>query len=98
MILNANPSAKAIKIPKAPPNEQSKIASIKNCCKILDCFAPIAILMPISRVRSVTLTSMIFITPIPPTTSEITAIDEIRIVIVPVVLCIVCLIVSAFIV
>ena len=29
--------------------------------------------MPISRVRSVTLTSMMFITPIPPTSSEIAA-------------------------
>ena len=29
--------------------------------------------MPISRVRSVTVTSMMFITPIPPTSSEIAA-------------------------
>ena len=35
--------------------------------------APIALRMPISRVRSVTLTSMMFITPIPPTSSEIAA-------------------------
>jgi len=35
--------------------------------------APVAIRMPISRVRSVTLTSMIFITPIPPTSNEIAA-------------------------
>ena len=37
--------------------------------------APVAMRMLISRVRSVTLTSMIFITPIPPTTSEIAAMD-----------------------
>ena len=35
--------------------------------------APIALRMPISRVRSVTLTSMMFMTPIPPTSSEIAA-------------------------
>ncbi len=35
--------------------------------------APTAIRMPISRVRSVTLTSMIFMIPIPPTSSEIDA-------------------------
>ena len=35
--------------------------------------APIALRMPISRVRSVTVTSMMFITPIPPTSSEIAA-------------------------
>jgi hypothetical protein len=33
-------------------------------------FAPMAFRTPISRVRSVTLTSMMFITPMPPTTSE----------------------------
>ena len=35
--------------------------------------APIALRMPISRVRSVTETSMMFITPTPPTSSEIAA-------------------------
>ena len=35
--------------------------------------APIALRMPISRVRSVTDTSMMFITPIPPTSREIAA-------------------------
>ena len=37
-------------------------------------FAPIAMRMPISRVRSVTETSMMFMIPIPPTRSEIDAI------------------------
>ena len=35
--------------------------------------APSALRMPISRVRSVTLTSMMFMMTIPPTTSEISA-------------------------
>ena len=39
--------------------------------------APTAIRMPISRVRSLTDTSMMFITPMPPTISEITAMAEI---------------------
>ena len=41
------------------------------------CRAPTAMRTPISRVRSVTDTSMMFITPMPPTTSEITAMAEI---------------------
>ena len=47
--------------------------------------APTAMRTPISRVRSVTLTSMMFITPMPPTTSEITAMEEISSVMVRVV-------------
>ena len=35
--------------------------------------APIAFRMPISRVRSVTVTSMMFMTPIPPTSNEMAA-------------------------
>ena len=35
--------------------------------------APVAMRTPISRVRSVTDTSMMFITPMPPTSSEIAA-------------------------
>ena len=35
--------------------------------------APMALRTPISRVRSVTLTSMIFMMPMPPTTSDIAA-------------------------
>ena len=37
------------------------------------CRAPVAMRIPISRVRSVTDTSMMFITPMPPTSSEIAA-------------------------
>ena len=35
--------------------------------------APIALRIPISRVRSVTVTSMMFMTPMPPTSREIAA-------------------------
>ena len=42
--------------------------------------APIALRIPISRVRSVTLTSMMFMTPIPPTSSEIAATAPSRVV------------------
>ena len=38
--------------------------------------APTAMRMPISRVRSVTETSMMFMMPIPPTSSETAAIDD----------------------
>ena len=41
--------------------------------------APIAILIPISLVRSVTETSIIFIIPIPPTIKETEAIDASKI-------------------
>ena len=40
--------------------------------------APIALRMPISRVRSVTVTSMMFMTPMPPTSSEIAATEASR--------------------
>ena len=42
-------------------------------------FAPIAMRIPISRVRSVTETSMMFMIPMPPTSSEIEAADASRI-------------------
>jgi hypothetical protein len=44
-----------------------------NCCKVARLVAQIALRMPISRVRSVTETSMMFKTPIPPTGKEIAA-------------------------
>ncbi len=61
-------------IPIAPPLKLSNTDSIRNCVLIAAERAPIAILMPISRVRSVTETSMIFMMPIPPTSSETPAI------------------------
>ncbi len=46
------------------------MASTRNWDITCAGLAPTAMRMPISRVRSVTLTSMMFMTPMPPTTSE----------------------------
>src|SRR3989338_3757198 len=56
-----------------PPARVIKIASRRNWLRMSLCVAPIALRIPISRVRSVTETSIIFIIPIPPTRSEIEA-------------------------
>ena len=63
-----------------PPIKQSMIASMTNCIRIVRRFAPSAIRTPISLVRSVIDTSMIFMTPTPPTISEIAAIPDTAIV------------------
>src|ERR1700737_31873 len=56
--------------PKLSPRIPLKIVSMadsaKNCRRMSRLVAPIALRAPISRVRSVTETSMMFITPIPP--------------------------------
>ena len=49
------------------------VASARNWPRIAERGAPIALRMPISRIRSVTVTSMMLVTPIPPTSSEIAA-------------------------
>ena len=59
--------------PIIPPVTLSIIASIRNWLRISTPLAPTLILRPISLVRSVTLTYMMFIMPIPPTISEIPA-------------------------
>jgi hypothetical protein len=46
------------------------MASIRNCVSASLPWAPIARRIPISRVRSVTDTSMMFMMPMPPTTSD----------------------------
>ena len=57
---------------RPPPNE--RIAdSIRNCSRMSEGVAPMALRMPISRVRSVTDTSMMFMMPMPPTSREMTA-------------------------
>ena len=48
--------------------------SARNCISTCQPFAPTAMRVPISRVRSVTETSMMFMIPMPPTSSEIDAI------------------------
>ena len=62
----------------------SIIASTKNCLLMSLFLAPMAFRKPISRVRSVTVVNIIFIMPIPPTTSEIPATAAKRVVKVPV--------------
>ena len=60
--------------PNIPPMLVSTAASVKNCHNMRFLFAPIAFFNPISFVLSVTDTSIMFITPIPPTIKEILAI------------------------
>ena len=48
-------------------------ASIMNCDMMSRRLAPMALRMPISRVRSVTDTSMMFMMPMPPTSNEMPA-------------------------
>ena len=50
--------------------------STTNCRRISLLVAPRALRVPISRVRSVTDTSMMFITPMPPTSREMPAMTE----------------------
>ena len=54
-------------MPITPPKTDSTTASIRNCAKTCPPLAPTASRMPISRVRSVTDTSMMFMIPMPPT-------------------------------
>ena len=53
-----------------PPTSESVIASIRNCPSTSRRVAPSALRMPISRVRSVTDTSMMFMITMPPTISD----------------------------
>ncbi len=73
MAAQARPSA----TPMTPPAWPSSDASTRNCRRIPG-VAPSALRRPISRIRSVTETSMMFITPMPPTSSEIAAIPARR--------------------
>ncbi len=56
-----------------PPAIESDSASMRNCVRMWWGSAPTAMRMPISRVRSVTLTSMMFMIPMPPTSSDTAA-------------------------
>ena len=73
-----NPTA----IPMPPPNRLNTTASTRNCRSTSRPRAPIAIRNPISRVRSVTDTSMMFMIPMPPTSSDTPAMLASRAVIV----------------
>ena len=57
-----------------PPMPQSMAASMRNWMTMLLRSAPMARRMPISRVRSVTVTSMMFMMPMPPTSRLMAAI------------------------
>ena len=72
--------------PIKPPVTLIIIDSIRNCIIMSRSRAPMLIRRPISRVRSVTETYMIFIMPIPPTSSEIPATQASKIVIISLVL------------
>ncbi len=60
--------------PTRQPATEIISASSRNCARMSFWRAPIAMRMPISRVRSVTETSMMFMIPMPPTNSETEAI------------------------
>lgn len=62
--------------PKRPPRQDRTRDSKRNWRRILRLLAPTALRIPISRERSETETSMIFMTPMPPTSRETTATRE----------------------
>ena len=78
----ANESA----IPIAHHATVSRTDSTRNCSMMSRLLAPIALRMPISLVRSDTVTRRIFITPIPQTRRDIAAIPQRNIFIVAVIL------------
>ena len=59
---------------------QITAASMRNWTMMLLRSAPMALRMPISRVRSVTVTSMMFMMPMPPTSREMAAMPPITMV------------------
>ena len=71
--------------PRAPPARLSTTASTRNCMSTSTSRAPTDRRSPISRVRSVTDTSMMFMIPMPPTSNETAAMLASRYVIVVVV-------------
>src|SRR5204862_450980 len=66
-----NDPATPTSTPAAPPTRLSITDSPRNCRRIACRRAPTATRRPISRVRSVTETSITFMMPMPPTTSDI---------------------------
>ena len=64
-------------MPAAPPRKLIENDSTTNWTRMSRFEAPTARRTPISRVRSSTLASMMFMMPMPPTRSEIPAIDPI---------------------
>ena len=68
--------------PITPPVTLSRMASMRNWLRMSTPRAPTLMRRPISRVRSVTLTYMMFMMPIPPTRSEMPATEPKRMVMV----------------
>src|ERR1022692_1621898 len=58
-------SAKPMKVPTNPPDNEMSMASVKNCARISELVAPTALRTPISRMREFTVASMMFIMPTP---------------------------------
>ena len=71
-------------MPTSPPADESTTASTRNWLKMSMPRAPTARRTPISRVRSVTDTSMMFMMPMPPTSSEMAATPSKKVVSTPV--------------
>src|SRR6185437_14032127 len=71
------------RMPMTPPIEASTNASMMNWRFTSASVAPTAMRIPISRVRSVTDTSMMFMMPMPPTSSETLAMEPSRMVMMP---------------
>ena len=65
-------------IPKTPPTSVRQTDSSRNCRVMSRRRAPSAFRRPISRIHSVTFVSIMFMIPIPPTTSEIEATTVMR--------------------
>ena len=80
--LNCDATSFAVAMPAAmpidPPATESTTDSVRNCARMVRPLAPSAMRRPISRVRSVTLTSMMFMMPMPPTSSDTPAIAASR--------------------
>ena len=65
--------AKPAMVPMMPPVTHSAADSVRNWAVMSRLVAPSARLMPISRMRSVTLVSIMFMMPMPPTKREMPA-------------------------
>lgn len=79
--VNSVSGAYTISTPMTPPVTLKRIDSIKNWLNMSIPLAPTLMRKPISRVRSVTLTYIMFIMPMPPTIKDIPAIQARSIVI-----------------
>ena len=66
-------------MPSRPPVAVRVMASVRNCSMMSRRLAPSALRTPISRVRSVTETSMMFMTPTPPTTRPMEEMASVRV-------------------